>query len=71
MSKDIVKTLESLFGVTHANTLSDEEWEEVINFLGFIQLANEYDSQSKNNAIEDKETDKKRKTLIKNNDKKL
>lgn len=38
LPKNVIEILESKFGVTHANVLSDEAWDEVVSFLGPIQL---------------------------------
>lgn len=38
LPKNIIEILESVFGVTHANLLSDEVCEEIINILGPLQL---------------------------------
>ncbi len=38
LPKNVIEILESIFGVTHANVLSEEAWEEVVSFLGPIQL---------------------------------
>lgn len=67
MSKDTIQILESLFGVTHANMLSDEEWEMVIKFLGTLQLMHEKGTQiiNKNRLVENCLVAKKKR--VKNN----
>ncbi|MCH5166291.1 MAG: hypothetical protein J1F35_00225 [Erysipelotrichales bacterium] len=64
LSEESRETLESLFGVTHANLLSDEEWEQIINFLGFLQIRIEKDNQKiKKDVLEESNKTKKRKEL--------
>lgn len=53
MPKETIEKLESLFGVTHANLLNDEDWEEIINFLGPLQLIIEKNKKEEENNKED------------------
>lgn len=68
MPKDTIHILESLFGVTHANLLSDEEWEKLIQFLGMIQLADEHVLSIKNmNLSKDSSNYKLKKQTVTSN----
>ncbi len=40
-----VEILKSVYGVTHANLLTDEEWEKLINFFGTLQLIEKENKQ--------------------------
>ncbi|MDE6142291.1 MAG: hypothetical protein K2G03_06775, partial [Bacilli bacterium] len=66
MSKETIETLESIFGVTNADILNDEEWEDTISFLGPLQLIIERKKKEEEyrNAISQTSNNPEKKKII-------